>query len=80
MSAGSLSGALAAAYVIKKDIDPQITFAVMGIVILLSAIIVYFLGIPKIEENKDSKNRFKIPEKKILIFGILLMMNFAHLC
>ena len=79
MSAGSLSGALAAAYVIKKDIDPQITFAVMGIVILLSAIIVYFLGIPRIEENKDSKNRFKIPEKKILIFGILLMMNFATL-
>ena len=79
MSAGSLSGALAAAYVIKKDIDPQITFAVMGIVILLSAIIVYYLGIPRIEENKDSKNRFKIPEKKILIFGILLMMNFATL-
>ena len=78
-SAGSLSGALLAAYVIKKDIDPQITFSVMGIIILLSAIVVYFLGMPRVEEDDDLVNKFKIPEKKILIFGILLMMNFATL-
>lgn len=78
-SAGSLSGALLAAYVIKKDIDPQITFSVMGIIILLSAIIVYFLGMPRVEEDDDLVDKFKIPEKKILIFGILLMMNFATL-
>ena len=78
-SAGSLSGALLAAYVIKKDIDPQITFSVMGIIILLSAIVVYFLGMPRVEEDDDLVDKFKIPEKKILIFGILLMMNFATL-
>ena len=79
ISAGSLSGALVAAYVIKKDIDPQVTFAVMGVIILLSAIIVYFLGMPRAEESNGLVNKFKIPEKKILIFGILLMMNFATL-
>ena len=79
MSAGSLSGALVAAYVIKKDIDPQVTFAVMGTIILLSAIVVYFLGMPRSEENNDLVDKFRIPEKKILIFGILLMMNFATL-
>ena len=79
MSAGSLSGALVAAYVIKKDIDPQVTFAVMGIIILLSAIIVYFLGMPRAEESNDLVDKFKIPEKKILIFGVLLTMNFATL-
>ena len=78
-SAGSLSGALLAAYVIKKDIDPQITFSVMGIIILLSAIVVYFLGMPRVDEDGDLEDKFKIPEKKILIFGILLMMNFATL-
>ena len=76
-SAGSLSGALLAAYVIKKDIDPQITFSVMGIIILMSAIVVYFLGMPRVEEDDDLVDKFKIPEKKILIFGILLLMNFA---
>ena len=79
MSAGSLSGALVAAYVIKKDIDPQVTFAVMGTIILLSAIVVYFLGMPRSEENNDLVDKFRIPEKKVLIFGILLMMNFATL-
>ena len=78
-SAGSLSGALVSAYVIKNNLDPQITFAVMGIIILLSAIGVHFLGLPKAEENNDPVDRFKIPEKKILIFGMLLMMNFATL-
>ena len=77
MAAGTLSGALIAAYVIKKDIDPQITFAVMGVIILISAVAVYFLGLPKVEESKETVDRFKMPEKKILIFGILLMMNFA---
>ena len=78
-SAGSLSGALVAAYVIKKEVDPQVTFTVMGIMILLSATIVYFLGMPRAEESNDLVNKFKIPEKKILIFGALLMMNFATL-
>ena len=64
ISAGSLSGALVAAYVIKKDINPQVTFAVMGVIILLSAIIVYFLGMPRAEESNDLVNKFKIPEKK----------------
>ncbi len=77
MAAGTLSGALIAAYVIKKDIDPQITFAVMGVIILISAVAVYFLGLPKFEESKETVDRFKMPEKQILIFGILLMMNFA---
>ena len=77
MAAGTLSGALIAAYVIKKDIDPQITFAVMGVIILISAVAVYFLGLPKVEESKETVDGFKMPEKKILIFGILLMMNFA---
>ena len=77
MAAGTLSGALIAAYVIKKGIDPQITFAAMGVIILISAVAVYFLGLPKVEESKETVDGFKMPEKKILIFGILLMMNFA---
>ena len=46
-SAGSLSGALMAAYVIRKDIDPQLTFGVMAILILLSVIFIYFFGLPR---------------------------------
>ena len=78
-SAGSLSGALGAAYVIQKGIEPQFTFAVMGGFILLSVFAIYFLGLPKKEESKDPVRKFKLPEKQTLIFGVLWMMNFASI-
>ena len=76
-SAGSLSGALMAAYVIRQDIDPQITFGVMAVLILLSVIFIYFFGLPRKEDTNDSISRFEFPKRRILIFGILLMFNFA---
>ena len=63
-SAGSLSGALRAAYVIQKGFQPQFTFTVMGGFILLSFFAIYFLGLLKIEENSDSVSKFKLPDKK----------------
>ena len=63
MSMGSLYGTLVAAYVIKKDIDFQVTFAEMGIITLLSAIIFYFLGMPRAEESNNLVDKFKILEK-----------------
>ena len=76
-SAGSLSGALMAAYVIRQDIHPEITFSVMAVIILLSVIVIYFLGLPKSEESNDPIVKFEFPKRNIFIFGILLMINFA---
>tara|TARA_B100000927_G_C16435326_1_gene457387 strand:+ start:157 stop:1317 length:1161 start_codon:yes stop_codon:yes gene_type:complete len=76
-SAGSLSGALMAAYVIRQDIHPEITFSVMAVIILLSVIVIYFLGLPKSEESNDPIVKFEFPKRNIFIFGILLMFNFA---
>ena len=76
-SAGSLSGALMAAYVIRNDIEPQITFGVMALLIMLSVIFIYFFGLPRKEDTNDSITRFEFPKKRVLIFGILLMFNFA---
>jgi len=76
-SAGSLSGALMAAYVIRQGIDPEITFSVMGFIILISVLIIYFLGLPRSEDNADPISKFQLPKKNIFIFGILLMFNFA---
>lgn len=76
-SAGSLSGALMAAYVIKQDINPEVTFGVMAIIILLSVVVIYFLGLPRSEENNDPIVKFQFPKRHIFIFGLLLMFNFA---
>ena len=78
-SAGSLSGALAAAYVIKQDINPEITFGVMAFIILLSVFIINYLGLPKSQDSKDPIGKFQFPKKKIMIFGLLMMLNFATL-
>ena len=51
-SAGSLSGALMAAYVIRKDIDPQLTFGVMAILIFFPFIYLFF-GLPRKEDTND---------------------------
>ena len=76
-SAGSLSGALMAAYVIRKDIHPETTFSVMAILIFLSVIVIYFLGLPRKEDSNDPISKFQFPKKQILVFGVLMMFNFA---
>ena len=76
-SAGSLSGALAAAYLIRNEIQPEDTFLVMGIVIILSITLIFFFSLPRSEDMNDPIDKFKFPKKRILIFGILLMFNFA---
>ena len=76
-SAGSLSGALIAAYVIRKDVNPEITFGFMAVLILLSVFVIYFLGLPRREDSNDHINKFQFPKKQILIFGLLMMFNFA---
>ena len=79
ISAGSLSGALTAAYIIRKDIHPETTFGLMGVLILLSVAVIYFLGLPRKEDSNDPIRKFKFPKKQILIFGLLMMFNFATL-
>ena len=76
-SAGSLSGALMAAYVIRKDIHPETTFSVMAVLILLSVVVIYFLGLPRKEDSNDPISKFQFPKKQILVFGVLMMFNFA---
>ena len=76
-SAGSLSGALAAAYLIRNEIQPEDTFLVMGIVIILSITLIFFFSLPRSEDMNDPIDKFQFPKKRILIFGILLMFNFA---
>ena len=78
-SAGSLFGALGAALFIKIIPDPRITFFIVGSMFLFFSIIYYFFGLRKIYEEDEKVEKFKIPEKNILIYGFLLMMNFATL-
>jgi len=78
-SAGSLCGALGAAFFIKLIPDPRITFLIVGTLFFIYSLCFYFFGL-KIKHETDQKvESFKLPENNILIYGFLLMMNFATL-
>jgi len=76
-SAGSLVGAIAAAFFIKNISDPRLIFSLSGLVLTLGSIAIFRLGLAKNLEILEKTPRFKLPKNNILIFGFLLMMNYA---
>ena len=78
-SAGSLCGALGAAFFIKLIPDPRITFFIVGTLFLFYSLFFYFFGLKKNYESDEKIEKFKLPENNTLIYGFLLMMNFATL-
>ena len=78
-SAGSLFGALCAAFFIKNFPDPRITFFLIGTIFLLYISVIFVFGMKKEVEHIQSNTKFKLPSGNIFIYGFLLMMNFATL-
>ncbi len=76
-SAGSLFGALAAGIFMNLIPDPRITFIIVGSLFLLYSTMFYFFGFKKKLEGNEKIEKFKLPQNNILIYGFLLMMNFA---
>ena len=78
-SAGSLFGALCAAFFIKNFPDPRITFFLIGSIFLIYIAIIFLCGMRKEIEPIHKNIKFKLPSKNVFIYGLLLMMNFATL-
>ena len=78
-SAGSLFGALCAAFFIKNFPDPRITFFLIGTIFLLYVSVIFVFGMERKMEHIQNNTKFKLPSGNIFIYGFLLMMNFATL-
>ena len=78
-SAGSLFGALCAAFFIKNFPDPRITFFLIGTIFLLYVSVIFVFGMKRKMEHIQNNTKFKLPSGNIFIYGFLLMMNFATL-
>ena len=76
-SFGSLVGAITAFFTIKYIESVSLIFSISGSMLVLGALIVYKFGLSKIFEDLKKTPRFKFPKKSILIFGFLMMMNYA---
>ena len=76
-SLGSLTGALSAGYFIKNISDPKITFIIVGCLFIFSSFFILFKGLPLKLDVSERIRGFKFPEKKILIYGFMMMITFA---
>ena len=76
-SFGSLVGAISAFFTIKYIESVSLIFSISGSMLVLGALIVFKFGLSKTLEDLKKTPRFKFPKKSILIFGFLMMMNYA---
>jgi len=76
-SFGSLLGAFSAFFTIRYIDNPILIFSVTGTLLVIGAVLIYKFGLNKSFETLEKTPKFKLPKKAILIFGILMMLNYA---
>jgi len=76
-SFGSLVGAITAFFTIKYIESVSLIFSISGSMLVLGALIVFKFGLSKTFEDLKKTPRYKSPKKSVLIFGFLMMMNYA---
>ena len=76
-SFGSLMGAFSAFFTIRYIDNPILIFSVTGTLLVIGAVLIYKFGLNKSIETLEKTPKFKLPKKAILIFGILMMLNYA---
>ena len=76
-SVGSLVGAFSAFFTIKYIDNPPLIFLITGTMLILGSLTIYIFGLSKSFEALEKTPKFKLPKNSILIFGLLMMMNYA---
>ncbi|MDA8691506.1 MFS transporter [Candidatus Pseudothioglobus singularis] len=76
-SFGSLMGAFSAFFTIRYIDNPILIFSVTGTLLVIGAVLIYKFGLNKSFETLEKTPKFKLPKKAILIFGVLMMLNYA---
>jgi MFS family permease len=76
-SVGSLAGAFSAFFTIRYIDSPVLLFSVTGTALIFGAMLINKIGLDKSFEDLKKTPKFKLPKNSILIFGILMMLNYA---
>ena len=74
---GIFSGGLLAGYFINNNFIPWKVFLTLAFFGILISFIIYNFSLPKELDFSGKGEKYKIPEKKILIFGFLLFIIFG---
>ena len=76
-SVGGVIGASLASLVLGLNIDPKLTFLILGILISLSSITLFFFGLPRKYDIVNESPKFTLPTPSVFLYGSILMLNFA---
>ena len=74
---GIFFGSLLAAYFLNSNFAPWKIFFTLALVSIAVSVIIYNFSLPKELDYKGVGEKYKIPEKKVLIFGFVLFVVFG---
>ena len=74
---GIFFGGLLAAYFLNNNFAPWKFFLTLSLLSILVSLLIYRYSLPKEMDFKGRGEKYKIPEKKVLIFGLILFVVFG---
>jgi len=74
---GMFLGGISAGIFMNYQLAPKYVFTTLIIVSIFISLAIYHFGLPKNLDFKGKGDKLKIPEKNILLFGLLLFMIFG---
>ena len=77
MSLGAVIGAFLSIYLLSLNFAITSSFPIIFIIGLIVAYIVYSFGLPTNKDYYGKAEKFTLPDKKVLIFGLILFLEFG---
>ena len=78
-SIGVICGSITASIALGYNINPINIFIFFGFIFILSAITIYFFGLPRKYDIVNKGSKFTLPSKGVFIFGLINMLIFASM-
>ena len=77
MSMGGVAGAILAIVLLKVNVNIEWSFFFVFVVGIVVSFFVYFFGLPKKNDFFGGAENFRLPDKKVILFGIILFCEFS---
>ena len=77
MSLGAVIGAFLSIYLLSLNFLISTSFPIIFLIGLMIACIVFYFGLPRDKDYFEKAEKFSLPDKKVLIFGLILFLEFG---
>ena len=78
-SIGVICGSITASIALGYNFNPINIFIFFGFIFILSALTIYFFGLPRKYDIVSKGSKFTLPSKGVFIFGFINMLIFASM-